>query len=1225
MGKNKKGFNWKAREVVKTHIDNTPTSKINVDIKGIREDNYDQCNALVIPSQKRKTRKKREHVTITRILSKKQRKRLEKIVEQKKKKENRANLLEALSKVQASPEVLNQLTSITKIQTEGLKRHLSESGSSTKKNTERLNVENGTVLNSISGSAKRRRLLASAEEEKSKTCSNNPNVVGLEGSDGSDDSDSEAESVSSSGNETEHEEAASNSSSGVAVKSKVDNISVEMDNMTKTENLRDCVLKSSENSPTKSVTNRVPPVDAPHKCENVPTVNSQSDSGTVVKSAEPTRKKPCQPAVFVPVHRTAEMQESRLKLPILAEEQAIMEAINENPVVVLAGETGSGKTTQVPQFLYEAGYANNGKIIGVTEPRRVAAISMSVRVAEEMNLTSKEVSYLIRFEGNTTKDTKIKFMTDGVLLKEIQSDFLLTKYSVIILDEAHERSVYTDILIGLLSRIVPLRNKRGNSLKLIIMSATLRLEDFTENSRLFKVPPPVIKVDSRQFPVTVHFNKRTWPDYVREAYKKACKIHTQLPEGGILVFVTGQKEVKTLVQKLRKTFPYHKNKKSALVNGTKEEKKTRISKADEEDEELELDMKRAISSVRKNRSSKSQTVPLPEIDLSSYSAVPVDDTEGDLLAEDEGDIEDEDDLETEWEKEGEFRQVLGGQPLWVLPLYSLLSTREQSKVFETPPEGCRLCVVATNVAETSLTIPNIKYVVDSGRTKTRLYDKVTGVSAFAVVWASKAAANQRAGRAGRMGPGHCYRLYSSAVFNDQFENFSVPEIQRKPVDDLVLQMKAMGIDKVVNFPFPSAPDGLQLRAAERRLKLLGILETVDAKTDKEDSEWSSKVTELGRAVAVLPLAPRFGKMLALGHQHDLLPYAVCMVAALSVQELLLTDEHSAGSKILQTRRAWAGSGNSLMLGDPMVLLRAVGAAEYAASHSGRDLESFCSEHGLRHKAMLEVRRLRVQLASQLQLAVPELELAVDPSMPPPSDTQARHLRQLLLSGLVDQVAHRVDLDEIKDAADRPRWKHAYRCLEMEDPVFIHAHSVLKRQRPEWVVYQEVYETNGKLYMRGITAIEPEWLPVYAPALCNFSEPQTDPPPHFCQETGVVKCHITGTFGRAGWQLPVVELEYPTGRQRYQWFARFLLEGEVFPKLKRFTNSLLSAPATMNKTWANLQPRTEILLRVLASEGADSRRKLLDVWKDNPKYLLEAYQKWLPESAYNEAALLWPPV
>lgn len=184
--------------------------------------------------------------------------------------------------------------------------------------------------------------------------------------------------------------------------------------------------------------------------------------------------------------------------------------------------TGSGKTTQVPQFLYEAGYALN-KMIGITEPRRVAAISMSKRVAEEMNLSSDEVSYLIRFEGNVTKDTKIKFMTDGVLFRELKNDFLLTKYSVIILDEAHERSVHTDVLIGVLSRIVDLREKRNNPLKLIIMSATLRIEDFTENRRLFKIAPPVINVEARQFPVTVHFNRET-----HENYLKVCHFYVIL-------------------------------------------------------------------------------------------------------------------------------------------------------------------------------------------------------------------------------------------------------------------------------------------------------------------------------------------------------------------------------------------------------------------------------------------------------------------------------------------------------------------------------------------------------------------------------------------------------------------------------------------------------------------------------------------------------------------------
>ena len=201
------------------------------------------------------------------------------------------------------------------------------------------------------------------------------------------------------------------------------------------------------------------------------------------------------PAVFNLLNRSEEVQKGRLKLPILSEEQIIMESINDNLITVIYGPTGSGKTTQVPQFLYEAGYTKNNQMIAVTEPRRVAAISMSQRVAYEMNLSSKEVSYQIRFEGNVTDQTQIKFMTDGVLLKEMQKDPSLRKYSAIIIDEAHERSVHSDILIGFLTRIVSKRQAKNKPLKLIIMSATLRIEDFTQNERLLRnIEPPVVQV-----------------------------------------------------------------------------------------------------------------------------------------------------------------------------------------------------------------------------------------------------------------------------------------------------------------------------------------------------------------------------------------------------------------------------------------------------------------------------------------------------------------------------------------------------------------------------------------------------------------------------------------------------------------------------------------------------------------------------------------------------------
>jgi ATP-dependent RNA helicase DHX37/DHR1 len=421
-------------------------------------------------------------------------------------------------------------------------------------------------------------------------------------------------------------------------------------------------------------------------------------------------------AVFIPVHRNPAVQAARLELPILGEEQVVMETINENPVTVLCGETGSGKTTQVPQFLYEAGYTRKygGSMIGITQPRRVAAVSMSKRVAEEMNLSTRRVSYQIRYEGNVSDETEIKFMTDGVLLKEIESDFLLSKYSVIMIDEAHERSVFTDILIGLLSRIVPLREKNGCPLKMIISSATLRVEDFTDNRSLFSTVPPVVKVDSRQFPVTVHFNKRTPVDYITEAYRKVCKIHRQLKDGSILVFVTGQKEVHDLCRKLRNTF---------------------VSSASNEGECKETEDAEKVEQLpKKIRRKKEQT-----IDLDRYSVIPCDNGDdgngdGDVYHMDEEEDSDDgifdgnyDDANDESYEGVEKDREL---PLLVLPLYSMLSSERQALVFEPPPEGVRLCVVATNVAETSLTIPNMKYVVDTGKVKSRYYDGVTGISTF---------------------------------------------------------------------------------------------------------------------------------------------------------------------------------------------------------------------------------------------------------------------------------------------------------------------------------------------------------------------------------------------------------------------------------------------------------------------------------------------------------------
>uniref|UniRef100_A0AAY5EYH4 Activating signal cointegrator 1 complex subunit 3 n=1 Tax=Electrophorus electricus TaxID=8005 RepID=A0AAY5EYH4_ELEEL len=870
-----------------------------------------------------------------------------------------------------------------------------------------------------------------------------------------------------------------------------------------------------------------------------------------------------QPAVFVPVDRSPEIQEARLKLPVLAEEQVIMEAVRENECVVLCGETGSGKTTQVPQFLYEAGYARAGGIIGVTEPRRVAAVSMSHRVAKEMNLSTGVVSYQIRYEGNVTKDTKIKFMTDGVLLKEIQKDFLLQKYSVIIIDEAHERSVYTDILIGLLSRIVPLRNKKGLPMKLLIMSATLRVEDFTENKRLFRIPPPVIKVEARQFPVTVHFNKRTpMEDYTGEAFRKTCKIHRMLPPGGILVFLTGQAEVHSTCWRLRKAFPYRPNKQH-----TEDPRKAKRKK----------------------------TVSLPRIDLDNYSAQPVDEGDEDRQAGIDDD-DDGSDLELGDHPE-ETGQADPSIPLYVLPLYSLLSSEQQAKVFRPPPPGARLCVVATNVAETSLTIPGIKYVVDCGRVKKRFYDKVTGVSSFKVTWTSQASANQRAGRAGRTEPGHCYRIYSSAVFSD-FSPFSEAEITRRPVDDLVLQMKDLNIDKVVNFPFPTTPSAEALVSAEQLLISLGALEEPPR---QGRARLSCPITPLGRAMAAFPVAPRYAKMLALGRQQDCMPYVITVVATMTVREIFeeldrpvsneeersRLAERKAGAA--QRRRLWAGQGQSLLLGDLMVMLGAVGACEFAGC-----TPEFCEKNSLRYKAMLEIRRLRGQLTNAVNAVCSDAGVCVDGKMVPPTETQVVCLRQIVLAGLGDHLARRIQAEELLD----PKWRNGYKTPLLDEPVFIHPSSVLHKTLPDFVVYQEVMETT-KMYMRGVCVCV-YWIPKLLPQYCHFSGPDPSPAPWFCPISGTVKCHQQSTFFRVGWKLPSVEMDHPEGLERYKLFSKFLLEGQVCPKLQQHSTCLLSSPSTMLKTWAKLQPRTEALLGALVSEKVDNRDALQAAWTKNAK-------------------------
>ncbi|XP_033112162.1 probable ATP-dependent RNA helicase DHX37 isoform X2 [Anneissia japonica] len=1152
MGRSKPRFNSKARQIV----DNSKTPKpvnVKVDIVDNQTTSgYGGCDAsnpLVLPSKKTKQgHKKFKDKVVPKKLSKKKRKMLEKVLQRKAKKEKRKDILTSLAEHQASPEEMALFTCTA---------HL---GQKTTKRDADVQLKRNEILciNSVKGANKRRRL----ETENKKEVSSSDETESS-----ASDSDSELE------------------------ENKIED--------TKMKGLERTEYKEEKNKQNQSLKTA-----ETHRTD-IATKEASNKKVSSIKQSE------CEPAVFVPLKRSQEVQEARLALPILAEEQMIMEAVKENPVVIICGETGSGKTTQVPQFLYEAGFAKKG-MIGVTEPRRVAAVNMSQRVGKEMGLGKKKISYQIRYEGTVTNETEMKFMTDGVLLKEIQKDFFLTKYSAIIIDEAHERSVYTDILIGLLSRIVPLRNKKEIPLKLIIMSATLRVEDFTENTSLFKVTPPVIKIESRQFPVTIHFNKKTpLENYVAEAYRKVLKIHRTLPPGGILVFVTGQGEINTLCRKLKARYELRNFK-----------HKKADSKAEKDDEELEEEKDREFKKIK-----------LPRINLDSYSTQPYEEEE---VEEDKGEVlEDEHLQDDESEQEDEddddkIADALGPSivdeiPLYVLPMYSLLPPHKQAKVFMPPPQGTRLCVISTNVSETSLTIPGIKYVVDTGRVKKRYYDNVTGVSSFKITWTSKASADQRSGRAGRTEPGHSYRLYSSAVFNSDFEKFDSPEITRKPVDDLILQMKDMGIDKVVNFPFPTPPELEAMKAAERHLIMLGALEQPVKPVRLSDKEtFTCKITPLGKAMAAFPVAPCYAKMISLGQQQGCLPYIIALVAALTVREIFEGNvgagESGEGNEALKMKRAksshykkiWAGKGSAAEFGDLMVLLGAVGATEYAGCTAG-----FCQAHSLRYKAMVEIRKLRRLLTNAVNAVSPECGVFVDPKMNPPTDLQVKMLREIVLSGLGNHVARLMPDSQEREA------KNAYQCVGIEGAVYIHPDSVLFSKLPKFVVYQEIIETS-KAYMRGVIAIEPGWLALLLPHLCTFSKPHEKPSPRYDPKTGTVRCHMTATFGRNAWQLPCQELAFPPSPDRFKWFARFLLEGQVFSGLKKYTSCLLSPPSTMVKTWARLQPRTQTLLNTLAIKRVDSKETLTQAWQEDSNYLIAAYKEWLPESKHVELANTWPP-
>ena len=368
---------------------------------------------------------------------------------------------------------------------------------------------------------------------------------------------------------------------------------------------------------------------------------------------------------------TKTVREQREYLPAFAVREELLRVIRDNQVVIVVGQTGSGKTTQLTQFLHEDGYARGGQMIGCTQPRRVAAMSVAKRVSEEMEVPlGDEVGYAIRFEDCTSRKTTIKYMTDGVLLRESLTNPDLDQYSCIIMDEAHERALNTDVLMGLIKKVLA----RRRDLKLIVTSATMNATRFSQ----FYGGAPEFFIPGRTFPVDIQYSRSPCEDYVDSAVRQVLAIHVSQPKGDILVFMTGQEDIEVTCE---------------------------------------------------------------------------------LVAE-------------------RLAQLNDPPKLSILPIYSQMPADLQAKIFDRAAPGVRKVIVATNIAETSLTVDGIMYVVDCGFSKLKVYNPKMGMDTLQITPVSQANASQRAGRAGRTGPGKSFHLYTERAFRDEFYMSTIPEIQR---------------------------------------------------------------------------------------------------------------------------------------------------------------------------------------------------------------------------------------------------------------------------------------------------------------------------------------------------------------------------------------------------------------------------------------------------------------
>ena len=643
--------------------------------------------------------------------------------------------------------------------------------------------------------------------------------------------------------------------------------------------------------------------------------------------------------------------EKRVKLPVYQFKDELVKKVMDNQCVVVEGETGSGKTTQIPQFLLGAGLAEQGKTcVACTQPRRVAATSIASRVADEMDVElGKEVGYTIRFEDVTDPNlTVLKFVTDGMLLREAMHDPLLTRYSTIVLDECHERTLATDVIMGLLMEILPKRKKGSEhgELKVVVMSATLDAEKFQE----YFMNAPLMKVPGRTFPVEVFYVAKPERNYVEAAVRTTLHIHQCEGPGDILVFLTGEQEIEQACDEIREK-------------------------------------------------SRSMSV-----------------EHGELV---------------------------------VFPLYSSLPPEQQRKIFSKAPEPKfaggkpgRKVVVSTNVAETSLTIDGIVYVVDPGFSKQKVYNPRIRVESLLVSPISRASARQRAGRAGRTQPGKCFRLYTEKSFHEDLQETTYPEILRSKMSNVVLTLKKLGIDDLVHFDFMDAP------APETLMRALELLNYLGALDDEGD------MTELGYQMSELPLDPQLAKLILISPQYKCSAEIVTIVACLSVPQLFLRPRENA--KLADEAKAQFTHADS----DHLTLLHVFNAYD---SIPQRERKQWCWDNFISERSMISAMNVRNQLLGimkRLDVPIISSDLKGDGVSFASAD-----IRKALTAGMFMQVAYRQKSGE-------------YLTVKDNQLVHIHPSSVIN-SRPEWALFEE-FALTTKNYIRTVTVTNVDWLVELAP-------------------------------------------------------------------------------------------------------------------------------------------------